>query len=270
MTTSAVGRDVLQEAIRVWRRRACADFGCDDSAFDSHALTIVRRPPESKEKYIAMSATLGTGTVLSVDEPWIGFVQGLQFEKHFLAFQPQQLTLPLLEEARRRDVEVVARNPGLGFLPAEMPAAPSLPEHLHVERWEKDACVPWAPTFHNALWDDSEDVDDFLYALVLADGRGAPQAMAGAWRESDGLVEIGVDVAHDARGQGLGPTVVRTMASAIFAAGDVPTYYCAATNVRSHRTALASGFVPVMSMGGVRPKRKQTTAPGAPPSTVVG
>ena len=264
MASSAITEDVLQRSIRAWRRRASVDFGCQDSDFDSHALTVVQRPPESKEKYIAMVATVGTGTVLSVEQAWIEFVRHLQFEKHFLAFQPQQLSLPLLEEARRRGVEVIARNPGLGFLPGELPTAPALPGGLKVGRLEKDECVAWAPTFHNALWDNTDDLDDFLYALALMDEAGQPQAMAGAWRESEDLVEIGVDVAHDARGRGLGPIIVRTMAHAIFAAGEIPTYYCAATNVRSHRNALASGFVPVMSMGGIRPRPQRSPSVTSP------
>ncbi len=89
MATAAVDADLHQRALRVWRERACADFGCEDAAFDSHALTIVTRPPESKRNYIARVLSLGTGTVLSVEESWLDFVRTLTFEKHFLAFQPQ-------------------------------------------------------------------------------------------------------------------------------------------------------------------------------------
>ena len=265
MTTAAMREDIFQRALKVWRERACIDFGCDDSAFDSHALTVVQRPAESKEKYIAIVGTLGTGTVMSVEEAWLEFARTLHAEKHFLAFQPQQFMLPMLDEARRRGVEVVARNPGLGFLPVEDMPAPALPAGLAVERWELDACRPWASTFHNALWDntdadDLEHLDEFRYALALVDGTGTPVAMAGAWHESDGLIEIGVDVAHDARGQRLAPVIVRTMARSILDSGNIPTYYCAATNVRSHRTALASGFTPAVSMGGIRPKSTQPAA----------
>ncbi len=265
MATPSVTGDILQHALSALRQRVCIDFGCKDSDFDSHALTIVQRPSDSKEKHIAMAWTVGTGTVLSVEESWLDFARTLEFEKHFLAFQPQGFMVPMLEEARRRGVEVIARSPGLGFLPAELPDPPALPAGLRLARWEKDECTPWAPTFHNALWDQPEDLDGFLYALVLVDHAGAPQAMAGAWREGEGLVEIGVDVAHDARGRGLGPIIVKTLARHIFDSGNVPTYYCAATNVRSHRTALASGFVPVISAGGIRPKPQKATPLGPRP-----
>jgi RimJ/RimL family protein N-acetyltransferase len=263
MATPAVDADLHQRALRVWRERACADFGCEDAAFDSHALTIATRPPESKRKYIARVLSLGTGTVLSVEESWLDFVRTLTFEKHFLAFQPQELMVPVINEAGRRGIEVIARSAGLWFLPAQMPAAPIIPQGTQVERWEREQCAPWAATFHNALGESDGDGDDFLYALALVDGDGQPQAMAGAWHESKGLVEIGVDVAREARGQGFGPVVVRSVARRILESDNIPTYNCAAANIRSQRTALASGFVPVISSGGVRPKPQQN--PSQPP-----
>ncbi len=169
--------------------------------------------------------------------------------------------VPVINEAGRRGIEVIARSAGLWFLPAQMPAAPVIPQGLRVERWGREQCTPWASTFHNALGDDvDDDFDAFLYALALVDGDGQPQAMAGAWHESEGLVEIGVDVAREGRGQGLGPVVVRSLARRILESDNIPTYNCAAANIRSQRTALASGFVPVISSGGVRPK-PQRTAP---------
>ena len=263
MATPAVDADLHQRAVRRWRERACVDFGCEDAAFDSHALTIATRPPESKQKYIARVLSLGTGTVLSVDESWLDFVRTLKFDKHFLAFQPQELMVPVINEAGRRGIEVIARTAGLWFLPAEVPAAPTIPDGMRVERWEREQCAPWASTFHNALGDDTDDADDFLYALVLVDGGGQPQAIAGAWHESEGLVEIGVDVVREARGQGLGPVVVRSLARRILESDNIPTYNCAAANIRSQRTALASGFVPVISSGGVRPKPQKAPPPSA-------
>lgn len=248
--------ELLSRGLAVFRERLAHDFGCDVSAFDSHALTIVQRPPKSREKYIAMATTLGTGTVLSVDPEFFGVLSDMTVEKHFQAFNPQSLFLPIFREAERRGIEVVARNPGLGFLLEEDLPQPPVPEGLTLERWERDQCEPWAATFHNALW-DAEDLDElhkFRYAIVLTAGDGSPRAMAGAWDEARGLIEIGVDVAHDARGMGLGPVIVRSLARAILDSGSFPTYYCAATNVRSHRTALASGFVPVITAAGIRMK----------------
>lgn len=88
------------------------------------------------------------------------------------------------------------------------------------------------------------------FGTVLFDGE-TPAAVTGAYDDGEGLLEIGVDVARAYRGRGLGEAVVRHMAAAIHAEGMVPTYYCAPTNVRSHRTALTCGFVPIASGAGV-------------------
>jgi predicted GNAT family acetyltransferase len=91
---------------------------------------------------------------------------------------------------------------------------------------------------------------------------GRPAAVAGGWDDCDGLLEIGVDVARDYRGRGLGIAVVSAMARLIADRGDIPTYYCGPTNVRSHRNALACGFVPVASAARVVRPRPPSGQPG--------
>lgn len=245
--------DVLSSALAVYRDRQAIDLGCSPGAFDSHTLTVAQRPAWMPQRVLVLGATFGTGTVLSVQEQFVPFVQSLTVEKHYEAFGVREMIEPVLNEAHARGIDVETRGPGLGFLPGERPAAPDLPAGLRLERWELERVTPWAPTFSNALWDNTDEhLDEFRYALVLVDSAGAPQAMAGAWHEAEGLVEIGVDVARESRGRGLAPIVVRSLSRSIFESGSVPTYYCAATNVRSHRTALASGFVPVVSRVSVR------------------
>jgi RimJ/RimL family protein N-acetyltransferase len=87
---------------------------------------------------------------------------------------------------------------------------------------------------------------------VLFDATGAPVAVAGAF-QTFGLLEIGVDVVPAFQGRGLAPLVVRAATAAILARGAEPFYACAATNIRSHRTALAAGFLPVCSDATVAP-----------------
>jgi len=59
--------------------------------------------------------------------------------------------------------------------------------------------------------------------------------------------EIGVDVVKTRQGQGLAPVVVAAAAQAILEADGAPFYACEATNIRSQRTALSCGFIPVAS-----------------------
>jgi predicted GNAT family acetyltransferase len=87
------------------------------------------------------------------------------------------------------------------------------------------------------------------YALVLFEN-DEPVAVAGVFLTS-GSHEIGVDVVRSKRGRGFGALVVAGAAREITARGGTPLYFCEATNIRSQRTALATGFLPVASQGAV-------------------
>jgi GNAT acetyltransferase-like protein len=252
--------ELFSRGLAELRARVAHDYGCRVEDFDTHGLTVVQRPGDAREKTLASIVTFGTGTVVSADASFIELVRGLTFEKHFLAFGPLELALPVIEEARRRGIEVIARNPGLGFVLSREPAMPEAPEGMRFERWDLEQCRPWTTTFHNALWDDPSELDQFLYALVLVNEDGRPMAMTGAWREGDHLVEIGIDVLREARGLGLAPVITQAIARTILDSGKLPTYYCATTNILSHRNAERSGFTPVLSASVVRPKKKPVEA----------
>ncbi len=244
--------DIFARGLTHYRERLAIDFGCDVAALDSNQLTIVHRPAASAEEYIMLAVTLGTGTVVSADEAWVEFVRGLPLEKHFAAFQLQPMLGPVVDEARRREIDIVARSPNLGFLLGAPPTAPALPGGTRIERLDAIAYQPWIKQFHNALEGDPEEL---LFAIAILDERDRPVAVAGAWDESKGLIEIGVDVAREGRGQHLGTAIVQALAREILAQGAIPTYYCHPTNIRSHRTALSAGFVPVSSIAQVRLKK---------------
>lgn len=56
--------------------------------------------------------------------------------------------------------------------------------------------------------------------------------------------QIGVDVLHDYRRQGIAASLTSNLAMEILERGKVPFYCCAWSNVRSARNAIKSGFVP--------------------------
>src|SRR5690606_17574991 len=107
--------------------------------------------------------------------------------------------------------------------------------------------------YSNALGDPGdafvETIWQFGLALVASDG--SPAAVAGAYNDGDGVLEIGIDVARDFRGQGLARAAVNAMTARILELGALPTYYCAPTNIRSERTGLACGFLPAFSQSRV-------------------
>lgn len=253
--------DYFLEALDRYRATRAAVQGCSPGDFDTHSLVIVPRPDGPYLKSVLMALTFGTGTVVSVEPAYLEWVRAnAPRDKHYRAMFPNVLLQPLAEEAARRGETLAWRSPNLSFLPAQRPVARPLPRELSELPFGADWRADHFPTgeFHNALGELNDPEDDlFRYGLAIMEG-DRPAAVAGGWDDCDGLIEIGVDVAREYRGQGLGVGVVSALARLIADRGDVPTYYCAPTNIRSHRNALACGFVPVASAA--RAVRPQPTA----------
>ncbi len=225
-------------------------MGCSVDDFDRHELVIVPAPDDPGSKGVLMALTLGTGTVVSVRPDYLEWTkENAPKDKHYRALFPNVLLQPIAEEGARRGESLGWRSPNLSFLPAAEPVALAVPAGLRAMPFEPDWRAKVWPTgeFHNALGElDPPEEEGFFYGLALMDG-DKPAAVAGAWDDSEGLKEIGVDVGRDYRGRGLAPVVVTQLARLIADRGDIPSYYCAPTNVRSHRNAIASGFTPVAS-----------------------
>jgi GNAT superfamily N-acetyltransferase len=68
--------------------------------------------------------------------------------------------------------------------------------------------------------------------------------VAGASADCDAIWQIGVDVIPAARGEGVGRALVGRMTACAFAAGRIPYYSVAASNVHSHALATGLGYWP--------------------------
>ncbi|HET7737587.1 MAG TPA: GNAT family N-acetyltransferase [Tepidiformaceae bacterium] len=235
---------------RAMRELRAADLGCAVDAFTENRLVVVPRPDSPRETFLALAITFGTGTVLSIDEAYREWAEANAPEPHYNLFKYPLFLEGLVGESARRGRKVTASGPNLGFTPATEPEPGELPAGLTSRVVDSGWRDEWYPRrmFENALGDPT-DPHDFTwhFGVILADDSGEPLACAGGWNDGPGVVEIGVDVARAARGRGLAPLVVQRMAAEVLARGLIPTYYCAPTNVRSHRTALASGFLPIQS-----------------------
>ena len=103
MTDSAFAADAA-----VVRNALASDLGCDESAFATNDLTVVPRPADSRERqYAALAATLGTGTVLSVDPPFLDWARANRPAAHHHVLYPAFLAalageIAVAERARRR------------------------------------------------------------------------------------------------------------------------------------------------------------------------
>ena len=238
-------------------RAECArELGCEESAFDSHALTVVPRPGTARFKRFALVQTFGTGTVVCVEPSYLEWTLAHTPEKHFRAFGGSDFLLPFLAETERRGDHAVMRGTGLGFVAEDLAAEPVLPVGVTTTTIDREwrAARLASGVFDNSLGEPGEAHPEEYWrwgiALVAADGE--PIAVAGAYDDGTELLEIGVDVRRDHRGKRLGLAVVSLLSRAIHEQGLTATYFCAASNVRSHRTALACGFVPVRTDTGIR------------------
>jgi GNAT superfamily N-acetyltransferase len=235
--------DLFQSQARAAREAYAAGLHVPLDALDNGQLTIIDRP-EHAVWATALAVTFGTGTVLSIDPAYRQFVEDHLPEKHYRAMSGSFLQ-SITAEGERRGVKLLWFPPSLCFVLASQP--PDLPVPAGFELCEHDSAWMSAEQanqrFENGVGEPGRDGREFRnkFALALYDERGEAAAVAGAF-DTYGMHEIGVDVVRGHRGKGLGRLVVSAMAREILRRGDVPFYGCAATNIRSQRTAASCGF----------------------------
>ena len=187
--------------------------------------------------------------VVSVEASYREFVDALDVEKSEAAAWPPFLGA-IAGEAGSRGNEVSAGPIALLWALSDAASSVEAPDDLGLRRLEAD----WmngeqaSLRFTNALGTPGQSArtERNQFTIALFDSTEEPVAVAGVF-QTLGLWEIGVDVVPAAQGRGLAPIVVQAAALAVIEAGEVPLYACAATNTRSQRRALASGFFPVGS-----------------------
>ena len=251
---------MIAESIARFQAVRARELGVPASAFATNELTIVERPAEALEPYVLLALTMGTGTVVSVEPRYLDWARDNPPEPHYRAFFNAFL-LPLVEHAANDGDTLTWRGPSLGFLLDTLPVERSLPEGFRLtevdRKWRAGQVESGA--FSNALGDPGDAFVDTIwqFGLALVASDGSPAAVAGAYNDGDGVLEIGVDVARDLRGQGLARAAVSAMTARILELGALATYYCAPTNIRSERTALACGFLPAFSQSRVNRKKAE-------------
>lgn len=260
------GNDTMDREFFANQQRAVAaayarGLGCEPEAFAQERLTIVDRPADATWPYTTAAVTFGTGTVLSVDPEYRAFAEEHAPAKHFRVMYAV-LMQRLVDEGARRGITLAYQTPMLGFALGAAPAAREpLPAGFRIETVDTDWMNAEMPSgrFHNGLGDPPDGYSENRrtrnrFACVAFDDRGEPAAVAGVFT-SFGLFEIGIDVLREHRGLGLARDAVSAAAAEVLRRGETPFYACAATNIRSQRTAAACGFVPVLSDAWVFPDR---------------
>lgn len=229
-------------------------YGFERGDLAREELVVVPLPGEAREGMVALVLTAGLGTIVSVEAELVEWVrEHAPKDKHFRAMQPFFLA-EMAEQARERGFERArAYGTSLGFALAERVAPPALSDRLRLiaidAHWmarHRDSKI-----FDNALGepDETSRIERTQHGFAVVDDRGEPLGVAGTWDEGETRDEIGVDVRRDARGFGLAKALTIAATNDILARGRVPFYSCGATNIRSHRNALACGFEPLFLMG---------------------
>ena len=192
--------------------------------------------------------------MLSVAEDYARWAHELPAMKDYMALHISVL-LRFVEEGRCRDERLEPKSRNIGFALSAARPPPEIADEYSVAWYRPDGLEQtWKDgVFHNGLGETDEPE---LFARVdRAVGISSPSrelvALAAIWHEAPRVEEIGVDVARHARGQGLGRAAVEEAVENIIAADNAPFYSCGASNIRSQRTALSSGFLPACSFAAV-------------------
>ena len=229
------------------KRLLAAGIGCAPGDFDREQLTIADRP-ESTPWYVALGVRFGVGVVVSVEQRFRNYIERNVPTPYFHALRPELLQR-MADECSTASEALTYHSPSICWGISEAPTVDSHPPGYRLELVGRD----WMngrmsqPGWVNGIGTEATARQlRNQFAMALLDETGDPAAIAGAFL-TYGMHEIGVDVAPEYRGRGFGALVVRAACREILERGETPLYGCAADNIRSQRTALASGFLPVYS-----------------------
>lgn len=241
---------LFRQSAAAFRREFAAQLACDPAAFDSNALTIVERPAQSREGQLAIVATCGTGSVLSVKDARLGEWAAEQtLETHHRIFLPSFLE-GLAARARELGyADARSHSPSEGMVLAQDLPPRDLPPGYRIAELpiaERERLRP-GREFENALGEPAEHAK--IASIRIAFGAFAPggtlAGVAGVWDQYPGIDEIGLDVARAHRGQGLATALTIHATRWIRANGRWPIYTYGVTNVRSMNNGLSAGYRPL-------------------------
>ncbi len=227
-----------------------SQLGCVPAALDGGALTVVDRPRDSREQHLAVIASTGLGSVVSVKDPRLGdWAREQTLEHHFRVLAPSFLEGMT---ARARELGYTgARSHSLSegmVLAGDLPPRPLPAGYRLIELpLAEQERLRTGGQFENALGEPSESQK--IAAMRVAFAAQAPDGslagVAGAWDQYPGIDEIGIDVAPAHRGQGLATALTDHAVRWVREQGRWPIYTYGIWNIRSMNNGLSAGFRPL-------------------------
>lgn len=233
------------------KRLLAEGVGCSPEDLERDQLTIIDHTKANPWDAV-LAVRFGVGVVVSVEQRFRSYIERHIPARYFHALRPELLQR-MADECSTALETLTYHPPSICWGIGETPADDSQPSDHRLELVGRD----WMnerlsqPGWVNGIGTESTARhlrNQFAFALLDHDNRLA--AVAGVFL-TYGLYEIGVDVAPEYRGRGFAARVVRAACVEILRRGGTPLYVCAADNIRSQRTALACGFLPVYSEASV-------------------
>ncbi len=241
---------LFEQAAVALKTALAAQLGCVPSALDSESLVVVDRPPDSREPHLALIASTGLGSVVSVKDPRLGdWAREQPLEYHF------RILLPSFLEglaARARELGCAgarSHSPSEGMvLAADLPPHPLPAGYRLIELplAEQQRLRPGGE-FENALAEPSESrkIAAMRVAFAVQAPDGTIAGVVGVWDQYPGIDEIGIDVVPPHRGLGLATALTIHAARWVREHGRWPIYTYGIWNIRSMNNGLSAGFRPL-------------------------
>ena len=146
-TLASVTDDLFSRYSRATREAYANGMNCSFDDFGSEQLTVVERRPE--QTWVTVyAATFGTGTVVSVDPAYRGFVETSRPAKHYRAMSASYLR-SVVDEGGRRGQQLGFSTASLCFTiahePPEIPLPPGFELRERDKEWMNAAMPSVAP-----------------------------------------------------------------------------------------------------------------------------
>jgi GNAT superfamily N-acetyltransferase len=238
------------EALQAIRAVLADDCACEPEDFSRDAVIVTphairphrRRYPVPAVPFITV--TMGTGVVISTHA---GKTEAVR-EAISCVSRDQLFSAPVIGrlDALIQPEREVLHGPHLWFACSRdrFSAAHSSPDiEIEVAHGEEIHTLYDLPGFANALTYRADHTRPDMIATI-ARRHGEIVGIAGASADCDLLWQIGVEVIPEERRHGIGRALVSRLTDAVLAAGRVPCYSTAVSNIASRSLAIRLGYWP--------------------------